>query len=292
MFFASILCSAMLVGSAIYFVKWAKRPLPTYFKSFLVFGVLPLVSYTFMPPVIFLAVLLFVATLFCSYPRRFPKTMIACSLALAGLVYSYFGYHAWLYVLNQRDRNPLESLESRLPLENVDITTPIPERALSAADEMERASPVATNDGRREALRRIHEDTIRVFIRSPGFGASRMTRFEHGHFTNYRRPVPQPSPPASPSDPKSLTPPADPTSLFLAMHRLTQIDFAVRTESYFFKSRQQGHKTVLAGEELFVRDTPTHTRVFGSIRAMQQCTACHACERGCLLGAFSYTLSR
>ncbi|MEI7687228.1 MAG: hypothetical protein WCL32_19595, partial [Planctomycetota bacterium] len=54
----------------------------------------------------------------------------------------------------------------------------------------------------------------------------------------------------------------------------------------------QGHKTVLAGEELFVRDTPTHTRVFGSIRAMQQCTACHACERGCLLGAFSYTLSR
>ncbi len=42
------------------------------------------------------------------------------------------------------------------------------------------------------------------------------------------------------------------------------------------------------GEELFVRDRGDERRMLGAIRAAQQCLACHGCERGDLLGAFSY----
>jgi hypothetical protein len=44
------------------------------------------------------------------------------------------------------------------------------------------------------------------------------------------------------------------------------------------------------GDDLFVRETAGRLRMLGAIRATKQCTSCHDCERGDLLGAFSYTL--
>jgi hypothetical protein len=44
------------------------------------------------------------------------------------------------------------------------------------------------------------------------------------------------------------------------------------------------------GDDLFVRDAAGGVRMLGAIRAAKQCTTCHGCERGDLLGAFSYTL--
>jgi hypothetical protein len=46
------------------------------------------------------------------------------------------------------------------------------------------------------------------------------------------------------------------------------------------------------GEDLFVRETAGQLRMLGAIRAAKQCTSCYGCERGDLLGAFSYTLRR
>jgi hypothetical protein len=46
------------------------------------------------------------------------------------------------------------------------------------------------------------------------------------------------------------------------------------------------------GEELFVRDRGEERRMVGALRAARQCVACHGCERGDLLGAFSYRLTR
>ena len=46
------------------------------------------------------------------------------------------------------------------------------------------------------------------------------------------------------------------------------------------------------GEDLFVRERERERRMFGSIRAARQCLSCHDCERGRLLGAFSYTMTR
>jgi cytochrome c553 len=45
-----------------------------------------------------------------------------------------------------------------------------------------------------------------------------------------------------------------------------------------------------AGKTLATRDENARVRMVGAIRATKHCTACHACERGELLGAFSYLL--
>lgn len=47
-----------------------------------------------------------------------------------------------------------------------------------------------------------------------------------------------------------------------------------------------------AGETLVVRMHGEKLRLLGAIRATKQCIACHDCERGDLLGAFSYVLRK
>ncbi len=54
----------------------------------------------------------------------------------------------------------------------------------------------------------------------------------------------------------------------------------------------QGLQELRKGEMLFVREQADRLRMLGAIRATSQCTKCHDCERGELLGAFSYILSR
>lgn len=46
------------------------------------------------------------------------------------------------------------------------------------------------------------------------------------------------------------------------------------------------------GEELFIREAPQGIRMLGAVRCVKQCIACHGGERGDLLGAFSYLLTK
>jgi len=46
------------------------------------------------------------------------------------------------------------------------------------------------------------------------------------------------------------------------------------------------------GDDLVARESGGRLRMLGAIRAVKQCTSCHGCERGVLLGAFSYALKR
>ncbi len=46
------------------------------------------------------------------------------------------------------------------------------------------------------------------------------------------------------------------------------------------------------GKDLIVQEDAARLRMFGSIRAVKQCINCHSVERGELLGAFSYQMSR
>jgi hypothetical protein len=46
------------------------------------------------------------------------------------------------------------------------------------------------------------------------------------------------------------------------------------------------------GDDLLVAESDKHLRMIGSIRSAKQCTTCHGCKRGDLLGAFSYSLRR
>jgi hypothetical protein len=47
-----------------------------------------------------------------------------------------------------------------------------------------------------------------------------------------------------------------------------------------------------AGEDLVVQTLPNTLQMFGSLRALWQCTNCHQVQKGTLLGAFSYRLRR
>jgi hypothetical protein len=49
---------------------------------------------------------------------------------------------------------------------------------------------------------------------------------------------------------------------------------------------------LLRGEDLVARESAQQLRLFGSLRATKQCLSCHHGQRGDLLGAFSYQLSR
>jgi hypothetical protein len=46
------------------------------------------------------------------------------------------------------------------------------------------------------------------------------------------------------------------------------------------------------GEDLFTSRDGKNLRMLGAIYSTRQCVTCHGCERGDLLGAFSYTLER
>lgn len=53
-----------------------------------------------------------------------------------------------------------------------------------------------------------------------------------------------------------------------------------------------GLEKLTAGEHLFIRETSEGIRMLGAVRAVEQCIQCHGGERGDLLGAFSYSLTR
>ncbi|MBX7105172.1 MAG: hypothetical protein K1X57_13910 [Gemmataceae bacterium] len=53
-----------------------------------------------------------------------------------------------------------------------------------------------------------------------------------------------------------------------------------------------GLTAIRSGKDLYAREFGDTMRMLGAIRAVEQCTTCHACDRGELLGAFSYTLGR
>jgi hypothetical protein len=51
-----------------------------------------------------------------------------------------------------------------------------------------------------------------------------------------------------------------------------------------------GLKALNQGEDLFIAPAEGGLRMLGAVRSTTQCTACHGCARGELLGAFSYSL--
>jgi hypothetical protein len=47
-----------------------------------------------------------------------------------------------------------------------------------------------------------------------------------------------------------------------------------------------------AGKHVYIREEVDRLRMLGAVRATKQCLDCHGCERGDLLGAFSYVIRR
>ena len=53
-----------------------------------------------------------------------------------------------------------------------------------------------------------------------------------------------------------------------------------------------GLGTLRQGQDLFIATESDGLRMIGAVRSTSQCVVCHDCQRGDLLGAFTYTLKR
>jgi hypothetical protein len=53
-----------------------------------------------------------------------------------------------------------------------------------------------------------------------------------------------------------------------------------------------GLRKLRGGEDLVLGESAEQVRMVGALRAARQCAECHGCERGALLGAFSYWLRK
>ncbi|MFL5330113.1 MAG: hypothetical protein ACJ8C4_14520 [Gemmataceae bacterium] len=53
-----------------------------------------------------------------------------------------------------------------------------------------------------------------------------------------------------------------------------------------------GLDVLRSGQDLYVTGNQHSIRLLGAIRAAEKCAVCHGCDRGDMLGAFSYTLRR
>jgi hypothetical protein len=211
-------------------------------------------------------------------------------------------------------------------------------------------------------LRQLHEDTVTLFVNSPGFGMARVFRPSERNLGPgaWADPpfIPQPGAPlesaGSPGDLERDARDPDAKS-FYDMHQSSVSDFVYRTGFGFFKDRSHvagfkphrfsdtpapakpwtlqtvdlvglllhdepvvyvsshlprmdelreaptrrldtfesvGLAGLRRGDDVFVRERAGGLRMLGAIRATKQCTSCHDCQRGDLLGAFSYTLRR
>lgn len=85
---------------------------------------------------------------------------------------------------------------------------------------------------------------------------------------------------------------ADKPRVYLSQHlpRMDELRGAATRDPDAFETA--GLEELRKGDDLYARGTEKAARMVGAIRAAKQCTACHACERGELLGAFSYGLRR
>jgi hypothetical protein len=145
-----------------------------------------------------------------------------------------------------REHYPFESVEERLSeLTTVGPRQPLPAAAERRLKELEQIAREKGDGGyRADLLKKLHADTVDVFMRSPGFGVIRMThpteeRLRHG--VQETDPVPQPVPRASPSGfPDGLPPAPVPTEdpVRLTLHRDSVLDFANLAASGYVKDRR------------------------------------------------------
>jgi hypothetical protein len=369
MLFASLVLSLILLllaSLAFYQPKWHMDW--AFYACGSVFAFCPVGLGVILPPVVLQFCLLAIALVIgCSGTRG--RRYFPALAALATLVpFAVTGACAWHTQRNYdrlREQYPLQSMEERVPVPRPGLhAATLPEPTAQRLAQIEK--DIECRDGgagryRATMLRRLHEQTVMLFVNSPGFGIARiMEPTERNVRSGLEQdpPVPQPGTPAwlllSPGDLERESGPAD-GGPFEEMHQVGVVEFASPEGFGYFRDRRHvagfephrfqaaprpperwrletvdlvgllvhdgpvvyvsahlprmdelreaptrppdafesvGLADLRRGNDLFVREAGNSLRLLGAVRAARQCTACHGCERGDLLGAFSYTLSR
>jgi hypothetical protein len=151
------------------------------------------------------------------------------------------------------------------------------------------ASPPPGEEG---PLRDLHEDSVLDFVYPRGFGYVKDRRHVAGFRPHQFWQVPEAMRwRVRTIDLVSLLLHYPPVAYVSAnLPRMDELRQAPTRPLDVFESA--GLARLGAGEGLFIHATDRGVRMLGALRATRQCLACHGCERGDLLGAFSYTLQQ
>jgi hypothetical protein len=158
------------------------------------------------------------------------------------------------------------------------------------ADSFSNAPPPSQRDGE---MRSLHQESMVDFVNLAGFGYIK----DRQHVAGFQEhqisqvPVPRDRWTLQTLDLVGLAVHEKPL-VYVSDHlpRMDELRTApTRTLDEF---EAAGLPTLERGEDLYVRDRGSERRMLGAIRSTRQCLACHGGERGDLLGAFSYRLTR
>ncbi len=137
----------------------------------------------------------------------------------------------------------------------------------------------------------LHRDSFANFVNPEGFGY-----FKDRRHVGFFRPHQFRSPPTTSADLVNIT------LIGLVLHDapLAYISDALPRMDLLRKSKVRpldefetlGLARIKAGYLVVSLQEGNRLRLLGAIRATKQCVECHGCERGDLLGAFSYVLRR
>jgi hypothetical protein len=145
-------------------------------------------------------------------------------------------------------------------------------------------------DGEREPLERMHLESVVDFVNPENFGIFNDRQHVAGFQPHQFSEVPEAkSWRVQAIDLVSLLLHDPPVAYVTAnLPRMDELREAPTRPLDRFE--REGLKRVSAGDDLFLHTMPQGLRMFGPLRASNQCLKCHDCERGDLLGAFSYSL--
>lgn len=366
MLIASLVLSVALLSIA---ARASKAPLWWVCLWGLVFGIGPILLGMFFPAVALQALLLAVVAAASQMAGWRARIFVALSCLATLTAYGIIGGSALQGLMQLREKFPYESMEARLPPFRAVSGWLLPEPALERLDSLEellagQEAGTWSDRMRVHHLEELHERTVKVFAKSPGFGVARMIRpSEHTLRRGLRaeESIPQPGTRVtftwSTGELEELVQPrpGDDFRQNWQMHSTSIVDFANVRGFGYVKDRQhvagfQAHQfsrvpesdrrwvlrtvdlmglvvhdrpvvyvtanlprmeelrgtpkrppddfealglvAIRGGDDLFVRDATEGRRMLGAIRSARQCIACHEGERGDLLGAFSYTLTR
>jgi hypothetical protein len=145
--------------------------------------------------------------------------------------------------------------------------------------------------GDKEPLNRLHEDSVVDFAYPPGFGYVKDRRQVAGFLPHRFSRTPEAKHWKLQSvDLIGLLLHETPVA-YVSAHLPRMEELAQAPTRPLDTFEMVGLEKLRAGEDLFVYSPNKTLRLLGSIRAATQCTTCHGCARGGLLGAFSYTLN-
>ncbi len=196
MLYISLILTMLLLLAANWIARRSREPGAPIVGISLAALIMPFFLMCISPPLALQSLLLCASVAVRYATGRGPSFFLKLSIGATLIAYGLSGF-----LVYQSDREyarlralyPYESMESRLPIsqavpDGVPLTTASSERL----DRLEGWAPYHWSSYREFQLERLHEQTVSLFINSPGFGVTRMMYpSESGLAVNRRRdPVP------------------------------------------------------------------------------------------------------